>query len=184
MEIIVAKSAGFCFGVNRAVEMVEQLLSEGKKVATQGPIIHNPQLVTDLEKRGVRIVETPEDVLSDEVLVLRSHGVAKSVIDKAKDLGVSYCDATCPFVAKIHKIVTEAGNEGRTVMIAGDRYHKEVEGIIGHCTGKYFVFDTTDELEKILNSGEISAEETVIAVSQTTFNLELWKKCQKILKSY
>ncbi len=181
-DIILASTAGFCFGVNRAVEMVEQLLSEGKRVATLGPIIHNPQLVSDLEKRGVRTVESPEEVLPDEVLVLRSHGVAQAVVDKAKGLGVKTEDATCPFVAKIHKIVAAAGNEGRTVLIAGDSAHKEVEGIVGHCTGKYFVFDSDKMLEDLQKTGKISAEEAVTVVSQTTFNLDLWKKCQKTLK--
>ncbi len=181
-KIILAETAGFCFGVNRAVEMVEQLLSEGKKVATLGPIIHNPQLVEDLENRGVRIVSSPEEVKENEVLVLRSHGVAKSVTDKAKELKVEYADATCPFVAKIHKIVSKAGESGRTVLIAGDAQHKEVEGIIGHVTGKCFVFDTPEKLEDLIVSGQISADEPVSAVSQTTFNQELWKKCQFFLK--
>ena len=101
-EIILAKTAGFCFGVDRAVQMVQSLVEDGKKVATLGPIIHNPQLVEELSQKGVRIVESPEDVKSDEVLVLRSHGVEKSVIDKANELGVNFSDATCPFVAKIH----------------------------------------------------------------------------------
>lgn len=181
-EIILAKTAGFCFGVNRAVEMVQTLVSEGKKVATLGPIIHNPQLVAELAEKGVRIVESPSEVEADEVLVLRSHGVEKSVIDQANELGISYSDATCPFVAKIHKIVAEAGAEGRTVLIAGDREHKEVVGIVGHCTGKSFVFDAPEALEELLENGSISGNEPLTAVSQTTFNLELWKKCQKTLK--
>ena len=110
-EIILASTAGFCFGVNRAVEMVEELLDSGKKVATLGPIIHNPQLVEDLNKRGARIVESPEEVKSDEVLVLRSHGVANSVTEKANELGLTVANATCPFVAKIHKLVAEAGEK-------------------------------------------------------------------------
>ena len=181
-EIILAKTAGFCFGVDRAVEMVQSLVAEGKRVATLGPIIHNPQLVEELSEKGVRIVESPEEVNPDEVLVLRSHGVPKSVIDRANELKVTYSDATCPFVAKIHKIVAQAGQDGRTVLIAGDREHKEVVGIVGHCLGKVFVFDSPKELENLLESGQISADEPITAVSQTTFNLKLWKKCQKTLK--
>ncbi len=181
-EIILASTAGFCFGVNRAVEMVEKLLSDGKKVATLGPIIHNPQLVAELEARGARIVSDPEEVKSGEILVLRSHGVALEVVEKAARLNVETADATCPFVAKIHKLVAEAGELGRTVLIAGDKNHKEVEGIIGHCKGPYYVFANEQELENLCNSGEISPETEVTAVSQTTFNTELWKKCQKILK--
>ncbi|MBE6798503.1 MAG: bifunctional 4-hydroxy-3-methylbut-2-enyl diphosphate reductase/30S ribosomal protein S1 [Ruminococcaceae bacterium] len=183
-KVKLAETAGFCFGVDRAVNMVGQLLAEGKKVATLGPIIHNPQLVEQLSRQGVRIVESPCEVQSGEVLVLRSHGVPKSVTDKAEQLGIPYADATCPFVAKIHKIVALAGAEGRTVLIAGDREHKEVVGIIGHCIGKVLAFDTLEELEDLSKNGEISVSEPLTVVSQTTFNTELWKKCQNFLKKH
>ncbi len=181
-EIILASTAGFCFGVNRAVEMVEDLLDKGQRVATLGPIIHNPQLVRDLGRRGARIVESPDEVAEGEVLVLRSHGVASSVTKRAAELGLTVADATCPFVAKIHKIVAEAGEKGQTVFIAGDRNHKEVEGIIGHCTGQYFVFETPEDLVELSEIDENLVKKTVCVVSQTTFNTELWKKCEKILK--
>ncbi len=181
-KIILAETAGFCFGVDRAVEMVNSLLSDKKKVATLGPIIHNPQLVAELESKGARIVESPKEVNSDEILVIRSHGVPKSVTDQAEALGVTVADATCPFVAKIHKIVATAGDEGRTVLIAGDSLHKEVVGIVGHCKAKNFVFQDETELENLLKSDKISVDEPITAVSQTTFNRELWKKCQKTLK--
>ena len=181
-EIILASTAGFCFGVNRAVEMVEDLLNKGQKVATLGPIIHNPQLVEDLGRRGARIVESPDEVKKDEVLVIRSHGVAKSVTDCAENLRLTVADATCPFVAKIHKIVAEAGKKGQTVLIAGDRNHKEVEGIMGHCTGEFYVFETLEDLDNLAKMGSISAKMPICVVSQTTFNTELWKKCEKFLK--
>ena len=181
-EIILASTAGFCFGVNRAVEMVEDLLNKGQKVATLGPIIHNPQLVEDLGRRGARIVESPDEVKKDEVLVIRSHGVAKSVTDCAENLRLPVADATCPFVAKIHKIVAEAGKKGQTVLIAGDRNHKEVEGIMGHCTGEFYVFETLEDLDNLAKMGSISAKMPICVVSQTTFNTELWKKCEKFLK--
>ena len=184
MKFVLAETAGFCFGVDRAVKMVESLLAEGKRVATLGPIIHNPQLVEDLRQRGARIVESPDEVLENEVLVLRSHGVARSITEKADELGLTVADATCPFVAKIHKLVAEAGQNGRTVLIAGDREHKEVEGIIGHCTGEFFTFKSVEDLENLQNSGQISPDEPLSVVSQTTFNQELWKKCQKILKKH
>ena len=181
-EIVLAKTAGFCFGVDRAVEMVKKLLADGKRVATLGPIIHNPQLVEELSEKGARIVSDPSEVQDGEVLVIRSHGVPKQVFDKAAKLGLEIADATCPFVSKIHKIVAQAGQEGRTVLIAGDSVHQEVVGIVGHCTGKNFVFDSPEKLENLLNSGEISSDEPITAVSQTTFNRELWKKCQKSFK--
>ena len=183
-KVILAETAGFCFGVDRAVNKVQELLAENKKVATLGPIIHNPQLVEQLSEQGVRIVESPEEVKKDEVLVLRSHGVPKNIINEAERLGLEFTDATCPFVAKIHKIVALAGAQGRTVLIAGDREHKEVVGIIGHCIGRVLVFDTPENLENLLKNGEISEDEPLIVVSQTTFNTELWKKCQKFLKKH
>ncbi len=184
MKVVLAETAGFCFGVDRAVNMVEELLTDGKKVATLGPIIHNPQLVEDLGKRGARIVESPDDVADDEVLVLRSHGVARCVVQKAAELGLTVADATCPFVAKIHKIVAAAGEQGRTVLIAGDAHHKEVEGIIGHCTGKFFTFNSEEDLVILQKNDEIALSEPLTVVSQTTFNEELWKKCQKKLKKH
>ena len=183
-KVKLAKTAGFCFGVDRAVNMVWELVEQGKRVATLGPIIHNPQLVEQLSQRGVRIVDSPKEVQSDEVLVLRSHGVAKCITDEAERLGVTFSDATCPFVAKIHKIVALAGAEGHTVLIAGDREHKEVVGIIGHCIGKVLVFDTLEGLEALSKNGEISEDEALTVVSQTTFNTELWKKCQNFLKKH
>ena len=183
-KIILAETAGFCFGVDRAVNMVEELLRDGKRVATLGPIIHNPQLVEELGKRGARIVESPDEVEQGEVLVLRSHGVARSVTEKASELGLTVADATCPFVAKIHKIVENAGGEGRKVLIAGDAAHKEVEGIIGHCVGECFVFGNTQDLDNLADLGKISSNDALTVVSQTTFNLDLWKKCQKFLKKH
>ena len=141
MKITVAETAGFCFGVDRAVRSVYDLLDKGAKVCTLGPIIHNPQLVSDLESRGVRIVGHPEDVKTGETLVIRSHGVGKDVYERADKIGADVYDATCPFVAKIHKIVGEHSADGYTVLIAGDPNHSEVIGITGHCVGEFFVFN-------------------------------------------
>ena len=103
-----AKSAGFCFGVNRAVQMVSNLLNQGKRVATLGPIIHNPQIINSFSSRGVRIVDRPEEVLPKEVLVIRSHGVPQKTMDLLWKMKIDYEDATCPFVEKIHQIVLQA----------------------------------------------------------------------------
>ncbi len=182
-EVIVAKRAGFCFGVDRAVNMTEKLAESGKKVCTLGPIIHNSQLVASLEKKGVRIVEAPSEAKADETLVIRSHGVPKEIEDEAKRSAKEVVDATCPFVAKIHKIVSDASDEGRIVFIAGDENHSEVIGIRGHC-GKSYVFSNETELKELLENISNSEEMPITAVSQTTFNAALWKKCQKILKNH
>ena len=182
MKITKAETAGFCFGVNRAVNMVYDLLDSGKQVCTLGPIIHNPQLVAELEGRGVRIVSSPEEVKDGETLVIRSHGVEKSVYDDACNLGVDVADATCPFVAKIHKIVAENSAKGAVTIIAGDRDHQEVKGIIGHCLGEYFVVASEEELDVILKNERKIGENDLIFVSQTTFNAQIWEKLQKKLK--
>lgn len=182
MNIIVAKSAGFCFGVDRAVKLVEQLVEEGKKVYTLGPIIHNPQTLAQLQARGVKIVESPEEVPADGTIVIRSHGVAKSVRDNIETLGLDYADATCPFVTKIHAIVSKAGSEGKTVLIAGDAKHPEVQGIQGHCRGTCYVFKNGRELlelsQNILNKKYIS----LCVVAQTTFSVSEWENCLEIIK--
>ena len=179
MNIKLAKTAGFCFGVDRAVKMVYDLLTDGKKVCTLGPIIHNAQLVNELASKGVRTVASPDEVGADETLVIRSHGVARDVYEKAKNSGIAVADATCPFVAKIHKIVQNANG---TVLIAGDPNHQEVLGIIGHCTVPYFVFSNTDELEKLIEERGFSPDEDLTVVSQTTFNKKIFEKSKKILK--
>ena len=182
MKITLAKTAGFCFGVNKAVQTVYDLLEQGKKVCTLGPIIHNPQLVADLEARGVRIVNSPNEVTKNETLVIRSHGVEKAVIDLCEESQVAFVDATCPFVAKIHKIVTEHSLQGYTTIIAGDKNHQEVKGIIGHTFGEYYVIADTDELAYLLENNLELANKKLIMVSQTTFNAKIWQKVQKNLK--
>ena len=155
MKITLAKTAGFCFGVNRAVQMVYDLLESGKKVCTLGPIIHNPQLVGELESRGVRIVEKPEDANSDEVLVIRSHGMGAETFKRAENAGVNIADATCPFVSKIHKIVSENSRSGDIILIAGDEAHSEVVGITGHIDGEYYVFSSPEELAELTENHDV-----------------------------
>ena len=183
-NIRLAKTAGFCFGVNKAVNKVRDLLEEGRQVCTLGPIIHNPQVVADLTARGVRIVKTPEEVPAGCVLVIRSHGVAQDIYDKAQRLGLDICDATCPFVAKIHRIVAEKSADGYTVLIAGDEGHPEVMGIRGHCTGPSFVFSSAQDLENWIKNDESGGKKQVIMVAQTTFNMNIWEKCSEIAKNH
>ena len=182
MKITLAKTAGFCFGVNRAVNTVYDMLENGAKVCTLGPIIHNPQLVEQLAERGVRIVETPDEVMAGETLIIRSHGVPLEVMEKAKEKGIEVVDATCPFVAKIHKIVAAASKDGHTVLIAGDSKHHEVIGIVGHVLGEVHIFSSEDDLLKLLESYPQLEKDLVTVVSQTTFNEKIFKKCAKILK--
>ena len=182
MKITLAKTAGFCFGVNRAVQMVYDLLEQEKKVCTLGPIIHNPQLVSELSDRGVRIVEDAAQVSDNEILVIRSHGVEESVYRDAQLRGIELCDATCPFVAKIHKIVKENSASGDIVFIVGDSTHQEVKGIIGHCKNDYYVFSSVEELEILLKNNPNLTESSLTVVSQTTFNAKKWIFIEKFFK--
>ena len=175
-EIRLAKTAGFCFGVSKAVDRVYELLHQGREVRTLGPIIHNPQLVARLEEQGVRAVETPEEVPPGAVLVIRSHGVPPVILRRFQERGVEICDATCPFVAKIHRIVERESARGATVLIAGDEGHPEVVGIRGYCHTASYAFSTLEELKNLLYGGLISVENPVIMVSQTTFNRLTWEK--------
>ncbi len=181
MRIKLAETAGFCFGVDRAVNMVYDLVNKGEKVCTLGPIIHNRQLVENLESRGVRTVEEPSQCEKGYKLVVRTHGVEKSVIEEIEKSGIAYVDATCPFVKKIHRIVSEHSADSVT-LIAGDADHPEVKGICSYCRGRFFVFNNEKELEKIVSENKILPDQSIICVSQTTFSLKEWKKCKKFLK--
>ena len=181
MQIILAKTAGFCFGVNRAVKLTYELLEQGRPVATLGPLIHNPQVVEDLESKGAITCDSVDDVPDGCEVVIRSHGVGQSVYDKISTRHLAYHDATCPFVTKIHKIAARAGAEGAMLLVAGDAKHPEVQGIVGHTTGKVEVFANLAELEKLLP--ELTQQKSIFAVAQTTFNVQSWETCKEFLKN-
>jgi len=181
MQIILAKTAGFCFGVNRAVKLTYELLEQGRPVATLGPLIHNPQVVEDLESKGAITCDSVDDVPDGCEVVIRSHGVGQSVYDKISTRRLAYHDATCPFVTKIHKIAARAGAEGAMLLVAGDAKHPEVQGIVGHTTGKVEVFANLAELEKLLP--ELAQQKSIFAVAQTTFNVQSWETCKEFLKN-
>ena len=182
MSITVAKSAGFCFGVNRAINIVNSLLDKNVKVSTLGPIIHNMEVVNELESRGCKAVENIDEVEKDATLVIRSHGVPKYVIDKLDENGVKYEDATCPFVKKIHNIVANPDNKDGIVLIAGNSVHPEVEGIIGHCSTECHTFKNSEEIDEIYNIILKKNNKQVFVVAQTTFDTKEWKKCVKKIK--
>ena len=182
MNINVAKTAGFCFGVNRAVNIVDDLLNSGKSVCTLGPIIHNMEMVNELKDRGCLAIDSVEDCPIDSTLVIRSHGVAQSVIDKIESLGLEYIDATCPFVKKIHNIVEKAGLENKIILIAGNKNHPEVQGIVGHCKSDCYTFNNEDELLELKNIILNKNNNPICVVAQTTFSKKEWKKCIKTIK--
>ncbi len=184
MEIIVAKSAGFCFGVERAVRLLEKTVEKyDKGIYTVGPIIHNPQIILKMQKRGVRIIDDPMELPEGGVAVIRAHGITKSEYDWLASHAASVVDTTCPFVAKIHRIVEKSSNEGRMVLIGGDESHPEVRGIKSFAQGTdCFVFRDLEELEKITKKNAHSANLFVDVVWQTTFSIKEFKKCEKFIK--
>ena len=179
--ITVAKSAGFCFGVSRAVELVEQAAAKGKKVATLGPIIHNRHVVEHFHSLGVRVIEQPEDAQPGETVIIRSHGVSRDVYSRLERQGVDIIDATCPFVKRIHGIVSRAEEEGRLPVIIGTPTHPEVEGIAGWCSDCR-VFATPEELENWAKSLPNRDDMAICMVCQTTSTENLWKLCGNFAK--
>lgn len=177
MEVIMAKTAGFCFGVKRAVDTVYQ---EAKKehVYTYGPIIHNEHVVSDLEKKGVKVLHSREELeqLQEGTIIIRSHGVPKEIYDLIEEKGLSLVDATCPFVRKIHRIVEKAGEAGKQIIITGSEEHPEVEGIRGWCSKKVTIISDAAQLE------EIDWSQPACLVSQTTFNYKKFKDIVEIIE--
>lgn len=181
-KITLAKTAGFCFGVNRAVQMLEHMVENGEKACTLGPIIHNPQVISHFESHGVRVISAPDARSTGETLVVRTHGVEKDVLEQIENADIPFQNATCPFVTKIHKIVREHSNAQNVTLIAGDSRHPEVVGIRSYCNGRSFVFNSYEELLEIIETHPNLDENGVILVSQTTFSTNSFKKCVKKIK--
>ncbi|MBS7008493.1 bifunctional 4-hydroxy-3-methylbut-2-enyl diphosphate reductase/30S ribosomal protein S1 [Anaerostipes sp.] len=182
MEVNLAKTAGFCFGVRRAVDKVYEEAGK-EQVYTYGPIIHNSEVVSDLEKRGVKVLNSREELekISEGTVIIRSHGVAKDIYELIRKKGLHLVDATCPFVLKIHRIVEKASGEGKQILIIGSAEHPEVEGIKGWCSGEVHVISSAEELSEV----DLEGKETCI-VSQTTFNYNKFQDIVEIIteKSY
>ena len=189
MEIIRAKSAGFCFGVKRAVETVyEQVeVEKEKQIYTYGPIIHNAEVVKDMEAHGVKVINSEEELnkLEDGLVIIRSHGVPKRVCDSLERRGVSYVDATCPFVKRIHNIVNEESAKGKQIIIIGDPKHPEVQGISGWVNGEAFIIQNMEEAEAFelphTKTPEATKNQQICVVAQTTFNYKKFKELVEII---
>lgn len=180
MKVLLAKSAGFCFGVKRAVEQVyEQIAGADQPVYTYGPIIHNGEVVKDLEQKGVTVLNTEEELqnLQEGIVIIRSHGVGRHIYELLAKNHITVVDATCPFVKKIHQIVQKQQAEGRRVVIIGNANHPEVEGIRGWGDENTFVIETPEQIENL----PLIPEEKLCIVSQTTFN---YKKFQDLVEKF
>lgn len=175
-EVELAKTAGFCFGVKRAVEMVYEEANNGQNVCTYGPIIHNEEVVADLEKKGVRVIDNPEEAENGTVII-RSHGVSEKISETFKEDRIHVVDATCPFVKKIHKIVKEKSAEGRTIIVIGNPNHPEVEGIVGWSESGAVVIEDEKQAEDFY----ADENEKLCIVAQTTFNYKKFKELVEII---
>lgn len=197
MEIRLAKTAGFCFGVKRAVDAVYEQAEKRQKrleageahvpqIYTFGPIIHNEEVVKDLEKKGVGVLHTEEDLdrLDDDIVIIRSHGVGKQIYDKLEEKGIPYVDTTCPFVKKIHNIVKTESDNGKYIIIIGNKEHPEVKGIKGWAKDRVSVIESEEEAKAFTLENSLSEAENgnkICIVSQTTFNYNNFQEIVEIL---
>ncbi|MBQ9135511.1 MAG: 4-hydroxy-3-methylbut-2-enyl diphosphate reductase [Lachnospiraceae bacterium] len=180
MEVVLAKSRGFCFGVKRAVETVyEQAEKTGEEIYTYGAVVNNEEVVSDLEKKGVKVLEGREELkeVKKGTVIIRAHGVARDVYEQIESQGLTLIDATCPFVKRIHKIVEKESNEGKQIVVIGNPGHPEVEGIVGWCNDGATVMETVEEAENFVPK----EGKEVCIVSQTTFN---YNKFQYIVEIF
>lgn len=184
--VVLAKTAGFCFGVKRAVDTVYEQIEqsktkpEGKKIYTFGPIIHNAEVVKDLEEKGVSVIEDEADLagIAGQILIIRSHGVARHIYEMAHDYGITVIDATCPFVKKIHEIADKESKEGRQVLIVGNPSHPEVQGIMGWVHGEALVVKNEEDALRI----SIREDLPVTVVAQTTFHSKKFNNIVEIIQ--
>ena len=179
MEVILAETAGFCFGVKRAVDQVYEQIRTGKKIYTFGPIIHNENVVEDLEKKGVQVIDNVDELamLTEGSVVIRSHGVSKDVYELIQKQGLEIVDATCPFVKKIHRIVEKESKEGSRIIIIGNDSHPEVEGIKGWCEKPAIVVESKEQAEQVT----LPQNQKICIVSQTTFNYNKFQELVEII---
>ena len=180
MEVRLAKSAGFCFGVKRAVDTVYEQVGTGKKIYTLGPIIHNEEVVKDLEKKGVSVIESEEELskITEGTIIIRSHGVPKKIYEMIEEQGLECVDATCPFVKRIHTIVEKESKEGSKIVIIGNENHPEVEGITGWSLTPATVIESEEEALEF----KIENDEKICMVAQTTFNYNKFKELVEIFQ--
>ena len=183
MEVVVAEHAGFCFGVTKAVDTVyEQISNKKQNIYTFGPIIHNEIVVSDLESKGVKVIEDVDGLkgVTEGTVIIRSHGVTKEVHARLEKTGLEIIDATCPFVKRIHRIVEEESLKGKSIIVVGSKSHPEVEGIVSYANGPVYVVESPEMAEKF--SADKNADYTV--VSQTTFNKNKFQETIEILHNY
>jgi len=180
MEVIVAKSAGFCFGVERAVNTVYQQIKKDNIIFTFGPIIHNEIVVNDLKKKHVEVIHSIEELnhKTEGIVVIRSHGVSREIYQQILDSKLQCIDATCPFVKRIHKIVDEKSLQGIKIVVIGDKNHPEVQGIVGWSNSRTEVIESEEEIDLL----DFKKDEKLCIVAQTTFNMNKFEELVEIFQ--
>ena len=181
MKIHIAKTIGYCFGVDHAVNAVNYLLSKNRKVCTLGPIIHNPKIIKEFEDKGIKIIDHPSQVPNGYILVIRAHGTTKENLEYMEQNNIDFVDATCPFVKKIHRIVEKNSDKKDFLLISGNSNHPEVIGIKSFFNKNVFIFDDVKSLNEILDNNPELSNKSGFVVSQTTFSKEKWIKYIRIL---
>ncbi len=182
MKIELAKNSGFCFGVDRAINILEnEILTNKKPIYTFGPLIHNPQMIEELKNKGVNIINSVNELPENSITIIRTHGITKEQLSEIKGKGIDYIDATCPFVLKIQNIVKEQSNNSM-ILIAGDCQHPEIEGIMSYANSPVYTFSTLAEFESIARNNTHMEDFPVILVAQTTFSKNEWRKIAEYAK--
>ena len=179
MEVVLAKSLGFCFGVKRAVETVYAQSGKAEDIYTYGAVVNNEEVVEDLKKKGVKVIENREELkkVKTGTVIIRAHGVARDIYGQIEEQGLKLVDATCPFVKRIHEIVAKNSAEGKRIVVAGNPGHPEVEGIVGWSTTPAVVLESVDDARNYTQEDD----KEICMVSQTTFN---YNKFQYIVEIF
>lgn len=180
MEVVLAKSRGFCFGVKRAVETVYEQLKEQGVLYTYGAIVNNEGVVNDLKEKGVMVLQNRQELskIKEGTVIIRAHGVARDVYEQLEIQGLDYIDATCPYVKRIHNIVDKESKEGKQIVVVGNPGHPEVEGIVGWCNTPAVIVETIEEATKY----NPEKDREVCIVSQTTFNYNKFQYIVEIIQ--
>lgn len=180
MEIVLGKTAGFCYGVRNAVQRAEEKLKKHKNVSCLGELVHNGQVIRKLEKLGLKIVERVED--SNNKVIIRAHGIAKEIYHKAKKLDIEIFDFTCPNVLKIHKIADEHASKGYYIFLIGGKNHPESLGTISFCGEDSYLIETKEEIDEAIKTFKDSNIKKLLIIVQTTFSLEKFNSYVRQIK--
>lgn len=179
MEIMVGKTAGFCYGIKRAIEGSQNLMNDNlKKIYCLGEMAHNKQVMLELEKKGIQFIETIDEI-SKEVVIFRPHGIPKNIYEQARNQGIEIIDYTCPHVLKVHEIAEEFEKLGYYIFLTGKQNHPEVIGTISHCGNQYSLITSKEDIDQAIKTLAKSGMKKLLIISQTTFNL---KKFEDIVK--